>query len=105
MAEAQSVPVVQSGHIRAAAQGIPDGALLHHLGGSGVFSGLAGHQPSAEQSQNAGGQKKGQGRARLFVLEDIPNALLRLLGRAGQGSGEGCVRRRGFGHIKHLKLN
>ena len=50
----QSVPVVQSGHIRAAAQSIPDGALLHHLGGSGVFSGLAGHQPSAGQGQDAG---------------------------------------------------
>ena len=50
---------------------------------------LAGHQPPAQQSQGAGQDQKQDRRAFLLILEDIPNAVLRLPGRAGQGSGEG----------------
>ena len=67
--------------------------------------GFTGHQPPAQQSQCAGQNQKQSGRALLFVLKDISDALLRLPGRAGQGSGEGRFRRRSFWHIKHLKLN
>src|SRR5699024_5822125 len=63
-------------------------------GGIRARSGLAGHQPSAGQGQGTGQNEKQKGRAFLFVLKDIPNAVLRLPGRAGQGSGEGGTGKR-----------
>ena len=63
-------------------------------GGIRARSGLAGHQPPAQQSQGAGQNEKQKGRAFLFVLKDIPNAVLRLFGGAREGGGEGGVKDR-----------
>ena len=111
----QVVPLLNGGQQAGLIPLLPDGLVLCRQQGQQLFLllgqgdsrglRLTGHQPSAQQSQGAGQDQKQDRRALLLVLEDISDTLLRLPGRAGQGGGEGSVRRRGFGHIKHLKLN
>ena len=101
--QAGLIPLLPDGLVLCRQQGQQSLLLLGQGDSRGL--GLTGHQPPAQQSQGAGQGQKQDRRALFLILEDISDAVLRLPGRAGQGSGEGCVRRRGFGHIKHLKLN
>ena len=102
----QGVPLLHAGQEAGLVPLLPDGLVLRRQqgqqgllvrgegGGRGLV--LTGHQPSAGQDQDTGQGQKQKGRALLFVLEDVTDALLGLSGRAGQGSGE-----EGMGKVVH----
>ena len=110
----QVVPLFHTGQEPGLVPLLPDALILRRQQGQQLFLllgqggsrglGFTGHQSPAQQGQGAG-QKQGQHRrALLLILKNIADTVLRLPGRAGQGSGEGRFRRRGFWHIEHLKL-